>query len=187
MEPDPAGEVYGRLDAWLRANAPTTAARARPPAHPTRLSEAERNFGLTLLPSVLGLFRWHDGGGGPADPFWLAPDFGMLSIQGSVREWTTNNEVFIDEYGPPDDDDDWEWNRLWVPIATSWTGDLLVVDHRPAKPGRVITFNHEGPMMDELEHPSVAALLGELYTGLSTNATVNDRGFDIVDGALQWR
>lgn len=64
------------------------------PAAAAALGRIQDTVGVTLLPELVDLYQWHDGSSGPARPFWIAPDFGFLPLQGMLDDWQMSNDVF---------------------------------------------------------------------------------------------
>jgi len=152
------------------------------------LDRAERSLGVNLLPAVHALYAWHDGAGGIQGPFWLAPDFGFLPLSDVVKEWRINEEVAADTYGSDFNDDPFaNWKSRWIPVATSWTGDLLVVSHEPDdSKGHVFVAQPENRPNRDDGWLDLADLIGEGLSALEGGQTWRGRQANIRDGMLTW-
>jgi cell wall assembly regulator SMI1 len=142
--------VWGRIEAWLAANAPAVAASLNPPAPADELAEAERFLGVQLPDAVRRSYLRHDGQApramGMLDCWKWLPLAEVrrtwagckdLRDRGVFGEWCshTNGGVVVS---------DW-WSPGWVPLTRSATGDNHCLDLAPGpqgKYGQVIQFIH---------------------------------------------
>ncbi|RKN06995.1 SMI1/KNR4 family protein [Streptomyces radicis] len=144
----PVAESWARIDAWLAAHAPASAARLNPGADPAALAAAERVLGIPLPADLAASLACHNG----ADPdVEVLPDLMLLPIDGVVEQWELRNQVEAEFRDDEDEDDEAlaplehpYWDRLWIPVA-HFQGDLDVIDMRPGPGhGRLGWSGHDG-------------------------------------------
>ena len=162
-------DLLTRYAGWLAAQAPNTAAAARPPAADADIADAEQELGAALPASIRELYRWHDGGPNNSDR----------------EDRQMKAEVAEEEFGP--EEADFYWDPHWFPIGTSWTGDLLVVDcsTSPAR-GRVSVAGNEGPVASNPVWVDLDALLRELVGALENRMPLSGYVPAARDGWLVW-
>ncbi|WP_435018446.1 WGR domain-containing protein [Tundrisphaera sp. TA3] len=165
---------WRRIDAWLKNNAPTLAAKMHPGATPEAIAEAERALALELPEAVRASYLIHDGSG----VMRLFPSGDYLSLeqmQGEVRMWkeilaeTEFDEPDMEPVGPIQHV---HFHPHWIPLTNSGGGDYTVIDLAPAEGGKVgqlVNFSHEtGP--ENLAAAGLAAYLAYLADGLEGGA-----------------
>ncbi|TJZ56976.1 SMI1/KNR4 family protein [Streptomyces piniterrae] len=141
-------ESWIRIERWLAAYAPATAAALAPPAERAAIAAAEEAMGLSIPDPLVESVLRHDGTGHRVllPPFWM-----LLSTQRMVDTWRIRTKIHGSDPEPPDHEDEdpeadfgpW-WHRQWIPFAADGCGDELVLDQRPTtRRGRVGSADHE--------------------------------------------
>ncbi|GGQ72286.1 SMI1/KNR4 family protein [Couchioplanes azureus] len=175
-----------QIDAWLATNCPAVQSTLPAPASSAQLDHLQALTGIGLLPQVEQLYRWHNGSAGLPQPFWLAPDHGFLTLDDALDEWRTYNQVVADTFSDPSEAA-WLWSREWLPIGSAWAGSILVVDHSPGPgQGSVFTVQHGTGARRNLGWPSIAVLLHELATTLTTGTPMRERTLTVGPDKLTW-
>ena len=166
-------EIWKRIEAWLRANAPEILGDLRPGASDDDLRRAEKTLGAALPETLAASYRIHDGARGGAAP--LVGPWRLLSLEDVTKEWEgqqrfSQEQSDLDEERDDQDDETepapgvregW-WRGGWVPVASNSSGDFVCVDLDPApggKRGQVISFLHADPARALLA-PDFGAWLG---------------------------
>ncbi len=176
--PPSIAQVWNRIDAWLAANAPETAAGLRPPATDEAIARAERDMYLHRLPEPFReSLAIHDGGIGILDCVELLP------IRDVVAAWRT--AVAVARSGDHEEavtvgpTRPCIYHRAWIPI-TGESRDALVLDLDPpggGAVGQIVTASSH-----DLEREVVASGFLEL---LSSWAAELEAGcFSEQDGVL---
>ncbi len=176
--------LLARYTAWLAAQAPETAAAARPPAPDADIAAAEQELEADFPASIRQLYQWHDGG--PDHPaLWLTDDFGFLPLDAARDARRMKREIAEEKFEPADVD--WYWDRHWFPIGTSWTGDFLVVDCSTRRTrGQVSVAGNEGPVVSNPVWTDLDTLLGELVDALENRTPWSGYVPVTRDGCLSW-
>jgi len=131
-------EVWDRIMAWLRINAPEVLDNLRSGAMQDDIRATEAALGVVFPNDVTASYLLHDGQGYYSPP--LMGSWQLLSLASIVNQWEIMRDIPLDEE-PHDADDpnnpvrpDW-WNPRWVPVAYDGGGDLCCVDLDPAPNG----------------------------------------------------
>ncbi|WP_414944092.1 SMI1/KNR4 family protein [Amycolatopsis sp. cmx-11-32] len=179
------GAAWDRVERWLKANAPTTAASLRPPATTARITEAQRRIGVALPAELIASLRRHDGVSGIGESFALPPFHHLASTETVAREAKVLCEVLISN-GSDDSVGSW-WHGRFVPIAVNGGGDGLFLDQRTGT-GRLGEWDHEGSVDFDRLPTTLTELLEQTATALETGGAVLGGYRPVVTGnrALDW-
>jgi hypothetical protein len=173
--------AWDRIERWLGARAPATAAALRPGAPADTVAAAQRRMSVRFPPDLVASLRRHDGGGRGADA--LLPPFHRLFTVGEVvNEWWMYCEVTASTGNDGD-----YWNRRYVPFAGR-DDMLLIVDQRAPGHGRVGRFYSEDGASFADWPGSLVELLEQVAAALETGQPVIGRYRPAVrfDGTLDW-
>ena len=137
----PSHDIAARIASALAALPADALASMRPAATAEQITEAETVLGVSLPEAVRTAYLQHDGQRAEADGLFDG-DFRWLSLKGTVRDWQTWDRML--ESGDLDEMNmgeagtsvrmDW-WNRRWIPVARSPSGDCLCVELAPGEKG----------------------------------------------------
>jgi cell wall assembly regulator SMI1 len=157
-------ELWQRIEAWLRLQAPPLYAALASGASPEALRRAEARLQVRLPDAVRASYALHDGSG-----FGSLFPFPLLSLQRVVQEWNNWRDLlqrgtFADAESTPQGpiQTDW-WNLRWIPFTHDGGGNHQCLDLDPApggQTGQVINFDHEVGATEVLA-PSFRAFLAE--------------------------
>jgi internalin A len=138
---------WERFELTLQHHVPAMLASFRPPASAKQIEAAEQAMGVMLPDDVRAAYLRHDGSTRDTNLF------GGMNWWGTLEEilecWRTRllvsdklkaNGNYVDV---PDDETAWAhcevrpewWNRHWIPIGLSGTGDIAYVDLLPGPKG----------------------------------------------------
>jgi cell wall assembly regulator SMI1 len=141
------GELWKRIETWLRHHAPPLSAALAPGASPDGIRRAEAALHVQLPDDVRSSYAIHNGSG-----FCGLFPFPLLSLPRVVQEWTNwrgllLQGVFGDAESTPQGPikTDW-WNMRWIPFTHDGGGNHQCLDLDPAPGGdmgQVINFDHE--------------------------------------------
>ena len=164
-------EVWDRIDAWLRVNAPGILASPRPGATDGQIAEAERSLGVTFPEPVRDSYRVHDGQ--RPDGGRLIEGWEFLSLERIEDEWKVwrgllDGGDFQGIASEPDEGirPDW-WNPRWIPLTYDGAGNHHCLDLDPApggEAGQIIEMWH-----DELSRPLVSRSYREWLAGFAAD------------------
>ncbi|MFE9340627.1 SMI1/KNR4 family protein [Streptomyces sp. NPDC007063] len=115
--------AWGRVEAWLRAHAPASAALLRPAASAADIATAEAAMGVEFPATLAAWYRIHDGVGEGHGAGFLPSDTVMLPLEEMADEYRTHVQ-------------DWEREEGLLPL-TGTTGDVWsgwYVDAREGEP-----------------------------------------------------
>ncbi|MEU3622955.1 glucan synthase [Amycolatopsis coloradensis] len=179
------GAAWDRIERWLKANAPTTAASLRPPATTARIAETQRVAGVVLPAELVASLSRHDGVSGIGDSFALPPFHHPASAETVASEAKVLCEVLISS-GSDDSVGSW-WHGRFVPIAVNGGGDGLFLDQRDGT-GRLGEWDHEGSVDFDQWPATLTELLEQTATALETGGTLLGGYRPVVTGnrALDW-
>jgi hypothetical protein len=166
--------AWQRIETWLAANAPVTAAALGRPASDEDIAAAQRTVGVRLPAELVASLRRHDGAGTDLSAAFTFPALMQpLSAAEIADEATLMCDVLAD-LGPEADVGGW-WHGRYVPVASDHGGDLLFLDG--ARLGR----HYEADAVSFDGPPGLAAMLEETADALTSGAP------EVVDGKLNWR
>lgn len=149
-------EIWDRIEAWLKTNAPEALNNLREGASEEDLQQLETALGYHLPEDVRASLRLHNGEGSFVDG-WI-----LLSLRAMLQEHRQQVEV-LHWLQETDDKPDWWWRPHWIPLAGSGGGDLLCVNVAPESDqpmGQIIAFDHEAG--SGLIAPSFSAFLSNV-------------------------
>jgi cell wall assembly regulator SMI1 len=177
--------AWDRVERWLKANAPTTAATLRPPATIARIAETQRKIGVALPAELVASLLRHDGVSGIGESFALPPFHHLAGTDTVAGEAKVLCEVLISS-GSDDSVGSW-WHGRFVPVAVNGGGDGLFLDQRTGT-GRLGEWDHEGSVRFEGWPGTLTELLEQTATALETRGTVLGGYRPVVTGnrALDW-
>lgn len=169
--------AWQRIETWLAANAPVSAASLRPPAGEESLSKTQRAIGVRLPAELIASLRRHNGVD-PADtrtftfPIFMHP----LTAERITDEATMMCEVLV-ESGVDGSVGAW-WHGQWVPVAVDHSGDSLFLDR--GRLGR--HYNEDNAAFDG--PPTLTELLEQTADTLETGE--GPARPVVIDGVLEW-
>ncbi|MFD5091797.1 SMI1/KNR4 family protein [Amycolatopsis thailandensis] len=161
--------AWDRVERWLKAKAPTTAATLRPPATIARITEAQQRSGVAFPAELVASLLRHDGVSGIGDSFALPPFHHLASAETLEGQAKVMCEV-LNSSGSDDSVGYW-WHGRFVPIAVNGGGDGLFLDQRTAT-GRLGEWDHEGSVSFDRWPPTLTELLEQTATALETGGPV---------------
>jgi cell wall assembly regulator SMI1 len=172
--------AWQRIEGWLAAHAPATAATLAKPAPDAEISQTQQAIGVPLPADLVASLRRHDGTTGPRqDAFTLPPYYGLLSAPGIATEARTMCDVLA-SVGDNATVGSW-WHGQFVPVA-DLDGDSLFLDQRTGS-GRLgehvnegsVSFDRVPPSLTEFLEQTADVLEGKRPALLSSRPTVTPR------------
>jgi len=156
--------AWQRIETWLAARAPASAAALAGPASLARLGEVQQRIGVTLPPELVASLLRHDGmgtGGGHLLPAIYRPvsaaDIGSQAKSlCEVLTGGTNESVGT-----------W-WHGQFVPFAVDGAGDVLFLDQRRGHGGKLGESDHEGSVDFGRRPAGLTELLEQTAAALET-------------------
>jgi cell wall assembly regulator SMI1 len=127
--------LWERLESLLSERAPGDHAALRPGASGAELEELEENLGFAPHPGLRTLLTRHNGvtaRRSSTEPGAFLLNYSLLDAAGVLenqRLLASMEQDAVDE-GDGDLVSGRIAHRMWVPFATSFSGDMLFVDHR---------------------------------------------------------
>ncbi|MEU7318900.1 SMI1/KNR4 family protein, partial [Streptomyces sp. NPDC007083] len=91
--------AWGRVEAWLRAHAPASAALLRPAASAADIATAEAAMGVEFPATLAAWYRIHDGVGEGHGAGFLPSDTVMLPLEEMADEYRTHVQDWEREEG----------------------------------------------------------------------------------------
>ncbi|GGK88285.1 hypothetical protein Sme01_01310 [Sphaerisporangium melleum] len=174
-----------RVERWLKAHAPVTYARLRPPARTRTIAIAEAQMGIPLPASLRASLLRHDGSGpgGLELPGWQA--LGVREIRDAWRALCTERT------SPPAAPGTGGWDPGLIPFAVSTVGAALPADPMVAvadgRDGGVRVLNAGGsPAATGARWTSYYALLTATVRSLRTGTVVDGLRPTVTGGRLLW-
>ncbi|WP_410599854.1 SMI1/KNR4 family protein [Amycolatopsis sp. lyj-90] len=160
--------AWDRVERWLRAKAPTSAASLRPPATIERIAETQKRVGVTLPAELIASLLRHDGVTDIGESFSLPP----FNYPASTETVAGQAKVMCEVLQSTGDESvgHW-WHGRFVPVAVSGGGDGLFLDQR-AGTGRLGEWDHEGSVNFDRWPATLTELLEQTATALETGGTV---------------
>lgn len=152
-------QIWERIEAWLRANAPELAAALNPPASAEQIAATERALGIQFPADVRATYFRHDGQ--DRDAPGLLDGWEWLSLERIQEEWQVwkgllDGGDFANIQSEGDGQNvrqDW-WHPAWIPLTYNGSGDHDCLDLAPGQCGllgQIIRMYH-----DEGSRPVVA-------------------------------
>jgi cell wall assembly regulator SMI1 len=176
--------AWQRIETWLAAHAPASAAALAGPASPAQLGETQQRIGVTLPPELVASLLRHNGmgtGGGDLLPSIYRP-VSAADIGGQAKSLC---EVLT--HGQNESVGSW-WHGQFVPFAVDGAGDVLFLDQRPGHGGELGESDHEGSVDFSRRPASLTELLEQTATALETGVrTSGDYRAKVTPaGVLTW-
>jgi cell wall assembly regulator SMI1 len=183
---DRVNRAWERIEKWLTANAPATAATLAKPAGDDGISWMQQQIGVPVPPELIASLRRHNGTGtNMRDGFSLPPFYLPLSTGLIISEAKVMCEV-LESSGSDGSVGSW-WHGQVIPIAIDSGGGNLLLDQRPGRGGRLGDHNEESDMKFTAYPPSFTELLEQTATSLETGKVViKHYRPKVVGGALDW-
>jgi cell wall assembly regulator SMI1 len=177
--PDTAN-LWQRLERWLAAHAPGDHAALQPGISDADLDRLEMELGFPLHPGVRTLLSRHDGvepRHSSSAPGAFLVNFSLLGaadILAGHRNYAEMAQRFYEE------DDEVAVGTIvhpqWVPIAGSFSGDALFVDHRPGPHYGEVGDTNFGSSTYRLMWQSQEQMLEEVCASLETGSPLRASG-----------
>jgi cell wall assembly regulator SMI1 len=183
---DRVNRAWERIEKWLAANAPASAATLAPPASPAAISKVQQQIGVPIPAELIAFLRRHDGAGtNMRDGFTLPPFYIPMSTEGIISEAKMMCDV-LGSSGSDGSVGSW-WHGQVIPVAFDGGGGNLLLDQRPGRGGRLGDHDEETEMMFNTYPRSLTELLEQTATSLETgNAALKRYHPKVVAGALEW-
>jgi hypothetical protein len=168
------GAVWDRIERWLAAYAPATAAALAPPASPDQVVAAQRRMSTAFPPDLVASLRRHDGAGRYADAL-LPPLHRPLPVAEIVDRWSMLCATSGD------------FGRRMVPFAAR-EDRLLIIDQRTTGRVHFGQFPAESTTSFDGWPASVVDLLEQVATTLETGHPFAGHYLPVVrsDRTLEW-
>lgn len=179
--------AWERIEKWLAANAPATAATLAPPADPGLIAETQRQIGVPFPAELVAFLRRHDGAGTDMRAgFALPPFYRLLSTRYIGEEAKMMCDV-LSKSGH-DESVGWWWHGQVVPFAHDGGGGNLLLDQRPGRDGWLGDHSEESEMRFDTYPRTLTELLEMTATSLETGGVVlKHYRPKVVDGeVLEW-
>nr|CEL20561.1 glucan synthase 1-related protein [Kibdelosporangium sp. MJ126-NF4]CTQ89472.1 glucan synthase 1-related protein [Kibdelosporangium sp. MJ126-NF4] len=184
---DRVNRAWERIEKWLAAHAPATAATLAPPATLDQIAESQRDIGVPIPADLIAFLLRHDGAGTSRKPgFTLPPFYQPMSAKDIVAEAKMMCEVLIGS-GYNESVGSW-WHGQVVPFARDGGGGNLLLDQRPGHNGRLGDHDEESDMYFTQYPPTLTELLEQTATSLETSRVVvgSYRPMVVAGGVLDW-
>jgi cell wall assembly regulator SMI1 len=134
-------EIWTRIDAWLKVNAPKLFDTLQPGASDSQIQALENALSIQLPEDVKVSYRIHNGQSGSA-PGLIPEAQEFLSLERIREEWQVWKGL-LDEgslLGGSEPElgirTDW-WNAKWIPLTWDGNGNNFCLDLDPADGGNV--------------------------------------------------
>ncbi len=135
-------EIWTRIDAWLKVNAPKVFNTLQPGASDSQIQATESILAIQFPEDVKASYRIHNGQQTIYD-YGLIPEAQeFLSLERIQAEWQLKKGLLDEgsfEGGSKPDPGiqaDW-WNAKWIPLTSDGCGDSYCLDLAPAEGGNV--------------------------------------------------
>ena len=182
-------DLWRRLEAWLKTNAPTVLATLQAGASPEEIATTEAFLGVAFPDDVRASYLLHDGQTDYADGLFYAREF--LSLARIQIEWSWWKGLYdsgeLRDYrsdAPPQVRDDW-WNPQWIPLTHDGSGNHDCLDLAPTpqgKVGQIIDFYHDDASREVMAE-SFTVWLAKLVEGCENGTYVFSEEYgDLVEG-----
>ncbi len=179
------GAAWDRIERWLKAKAPASAASLRPPATTAEVIETQKMIGVALPAELVASLLRHDGATGRGDGFTLPPFYAPVSTANIATEAKTLCEALV-SIGVDESVGSW-WHGKFVPFAADGSGNTLFLDQRTGT-ARLGASDHEGGVDFARWPGSLTELLEQTATALETGGAVVGGYRPVVteNRALEW-
>ncbi|WP_073264535.1 SMI1/KNR4 family protein [Cryptosporangium aurantiacum] len=177
-------DAWARIEDWMAAHAPASAAVLAPPADPDAIAAAEAALGLAFPNELTQSLRRHDGLTEWAN---VLPEARPLAVAGIVESYRERMDVApdVDGFTPAGPENEPWWHPRWLPFGDA-EGDLQVFDLR-REPARLGWAPHDNPGTFADAWPSLTAYLTAVADALDAGGTVGAWSpFLRPDGTLWW-
>jgi cell wall assembly regulator SMI1 len=183
---DRVNRAWDRIEKWLAANAPASAATLAPPASMEAIAKVQQQIGVPIPAELIAFLRRHDGAGtNMRNGFTLPPFYIPMSAEGIISEAMMMCDV-LGSSGSDGSVGAW-WHGQVIPIAFDGGGGNLLLDQRPGRGGRLGDHDEETDMMFTTYPRSLTELLEQTATSLETgSAALKHYHPKVVEGALEW-
>lgn len=174
--------AWTRIETWLAANAPASAASLRPPADDAAIAEAQRMVGVRLPAELVASLRRHDGVPQTSVDTFVFPAFMHPLPAEDIADHAEMLCGVLEDLGEDDAVGPW-WHGQYVPLAVDHGGDSLFLD-ADARLGR--QYHESGIVFDR--PTSLTALLEQTADALIGVGPLADEYRPVVEkGLLDWR
>ncbi|WP_433255175.1 SMI1/KNR4 family protein [Streptosporangium sp. CA-135522] len=177
---------WGRIERWLKANAPASHRTLRPPARARTIAVAEAQMGLRFPNDLRASLLRHNGAAmtSGARPFGFLGDT-ALGVREIRDTWRTL-------CGTDDQDEDSEpraewWDGRMIPVGSDGSGDHLVIDSVRHDVGETDNESGMGFTPGQVSIRSHYALLKATADALETGGTVGYWKPLVTEGELDWQ
>jgi cell wall assembly regulator SMI1 len=154
--------AWTRIETWLAANAPVSAASLRPPADDAAIAETQRMVGVRLPAELVASLRRHDGVPQTSVDTFVFPPFMHPLPATDIADEAKMMCGVLEDLGQDDAVGPW-WHGQYVPLAVDHGGDSLFLD-ADARLGRQYHesgIDYDGPAsLTELLEQTADALNG---------------------------
>jgi cell wall assembly regulator SMI1 len=187
-------DIWDRIEAWLRTNAPASDEHLGVPARRDTIPPVATLVGEPLPDDLVAWWRRSCG----TTSFLagrLLTGFAPYSIEEAVECRTMmlkiaacDDSELADLSAEPAGSPCWNWLPMWVPIAYDSGGDLLFVDLRPGPEHGCVTRWYETEFATaDPKWPNVATMLAEIADALEHGTKVDGvRQKALDDGRIHW-
>lgn len=177
-------QAWQRIEAWLAAHAPATAATLRPPATSEQIVKAQREVGVALPAELIASLLRHDGTDHPPTGFTLPPFYAPVSAADLASDAAMMCEVLI-SLGDDSSVGAW-WHGRFVPFAIDGSGNSLFLDQREGH-GRLGEHDNEGDVMFDRWPATLTELVEQTADALEGTRPQVGRYRPVVSGGeLDW-
>lgn len=177
-------QAWERIEEWLAANTPETAATLAPPASVESIASMQRQIGVPLPPELIASLLRHDGADRYARAAFRLPGFYRPLPTAEIARRAEIMCGVLEASGFDDHVGTW-WHGQVIPIAADNSTGCLVLDQRQGQ-GRLGSHSEDPPMRFGHVPPTLAELLEVTSTALRTGATVSGTRPKAVDRGLEW-
>jgi cell wall assembly regulator SMI1 len=183
---DRVNRAWERIEKWLAANAPASAATLAPPASMYDISHMQQQIGVPIPAELIASLRRHDGAGRTLRNAFLLPPFYVPSSAYSI---TSEAKVMCEVLASSGSDESvgYWWHGQVIPIAFDGGGGNLLLDQRPGRGGRLGEHDEETDMVFDTYPRTFTELLEQTATSLETGkAALGHYHPKVVGGVLDW-
>ncbi len=181
-------EIWARIDAWLKVNAPVVFHSLQPGASDSQIQAVEHALSVQFPEDVRAFYCIHNGQStvdyGAHGLIPLGREF--LCLERIQEEWQINEEVLgMQTYNESRNNTERGirtdfWNRRWIPLTSDGGGDHECLDLDPDEGGafgQVISWMHDDDTKKILA-PSFRSWLEDYATKLESGEYVFSKEYD---------